>query len=95
MFLQKLALTRFKFTNANDQKLFTTVRSLRYLNELDLCDTTITKAGAKTLKKVLPSLNNLTRLQLPNYRISNDKNGASFRSLEEAARTIPCLKIVK
>ena len=92
-FLHKLTLKELKFTNANDQTLFTALRSLRYLKELDLHGTTITQAGAETLKKVLPSLNNLTCFWLPS-KILNDENRASYRSLLGAARSIPGLKEV-
>ena len=70
--LEKLVLGYIPFVDECNKQLFAAVGNLKYLKELDLGETHITKTGAEALARVLPSLTLLEKLVLV-YISSDDE----------------------
>ena len=86
--LKRLLFRNISFRNTSDNKLFTAVGSLSYLDELDLSMSIITQAGATTLTTVLPRLYNLKYFRLPLW-IEDDKDRTLEKNLKAAASFVP------
>ena len=86
--LKKLRLFGISFKDTSDEQLFTAVGSLSFLNELVLCVSTITQAGANSLTTTLPRLRNLRKFVLPTW-IENDEDRTLRNNLKEAVSFVP------
>ena len=86
--LKRLLFRNISFRNTSDNKIFTAVGSLSYLDELDLSMSIITQAGATTLTTVLPRLYNLKYFRLPLW-IEDDKDRTLEKNLKAAASFVP------
>ena len=81
--LEKLVLEWFCLDNECQKQLFSALRKLKYLKELKLCKSDITKTGAQALADVLPSLQLLEKLEMVNIDFFDGGQEQLFAALRE------------